>query len=73
VDRKWGALRSHGKTPESCGSDDLLSFSRLDRKQIRKEMFNMIQLVGEVIGKLEPIRGSRNIEFKIGPPACLCG
>ena len=53
--------------------DDLLSFSRLDRKQIQKAVFDMNQLVDEVVGKLEPIRGSRNIEFKIGPPACLFG
>ncbi len=59
--------------------DDLLVFSRMGRKEMRKSAVNMDQLVKETLQKLKPEMEGRNIVWKQSPlpevqadPSMLC-
>ncbi len=53
--------------------DDLLSFSRTGRAEIRKTKINMNQLVDEAISQIKPATAGRKIKWDISPLAEVFG
>jgi light-regulated signal transduction histidine kinase (bacteriophytochrome) len=51
--------------------DDLLSFARVSKTEMRRSEIDMGALTGAVIEELKPVIGERNISFAVGglPPA----
>jgi len=45
--------------------DDLLTFSRLDRKEIKTAIVNMNKLIDEAMGQLQPAYKDRNVQLHV--------
>lgn len=53
--------------------DDLLSFSRTGRAEIRKSKINMNQLINDAISQVKSVTAGRKIKWKISPLAEVSG
>lgn len=53
--------------------DDLLTFSRLSRQELRTDEVDLRELVDEAWRELEPFRAGRRVELRVGELPCVHG